>query len=198
MKVILYLRTDICDQELFSGGSVAHTLGVINGFALLGYSIVCASSCMQQVLEKQNIEELITLKNPSILKCLRWKINSFLSSIFFFKNVLFELKNKNIEFIYQRYSLLNFTGLLLAWWYKKKLILEYNGSEYWVAMHWVEKRRWIKFEWLMKCVEQQNITRADMIVVVSQVLQEELIGCGVQPNKILVNPNGVDTQKFRP
>ena len=198
MKQILYLRTDICDEELLAGGSVAHTLGVINGFQEVGYHVICATSCMQSILKKQNISKIIYLSNPKIFKFLRWKLNSFLSSFFFVKNVIFELKNENIEFIYQRYSLMNFSGVILAWWYKKKLVLEYNGSEYWVAMHWSTKKRWIKLEWLMSISEQMIVRNADIIVVVSQVLYQELLERGVKPHKILVTPNGVNTDQFQP
>lgn len=198
MKRILYLRTDICDEELIAGGSVAHTLGVIHGFQDVGYHVVCATSCMHRLLERENLEQIITLKNPKILKWLRWKINSFLSSFFFARNVIFELKNENVEFIYQRYSLLNFSGVLLAWWYQKKLVLEYNGSEYWVAMHWSAKKRWMKLEWLMSKSEQIIVRNADSIVVVSQVLYQELVAKGVKPHNILINPNGVNPQQFYP
>jgi glycosyltransferase involved in cell wall biosynthesis len=197
-KIILYLRTDICNQELAAGGSVAHTVGVVSGFIDLGYQVVVASSCMHTILKKLPLLQLLELSNPQFLRPLRWKINCFLSSLIFFLNIIFRLKKKDIEFIYQRYSLLNITGLLLAWWYKKKLILEYNGSEAWIASNWIEKKRWIKFEWLMKHVELMNILYADTIVVVSKVLKEELLACNVDGKKILVNPNGVDTNRFKP
>ena len=81
---------------------------------------------------------------------------------------------------------------------KKKLVLEYNGSEYWIASHWIEKKRWIKFEWLMKTVEDLNLQHADLIVVVSEVLQQELLGRGIKKKNIVVNPNGVDVDIFGP
>ncbi len=199
-KYILYLRTDICDQELTAGGSVAHTVGVISGFISLGYSVICASSSMHSILEKIiEKKEILKLSNPEIFSLLRWKLNCFLSSYFFFVIIIFKLKNKDLEFIYQRYSLLNMTGVLLAWWYKKKFILEYNGSEVWIVNNWSKDKRWIKFEWLMKCVELINIHKSDAIVVVSEVLKKELIvQFGIEEKKILVNPNGVDISVFRP
>ena len=204
MKAIIYLRTDISNQELIMGGSVAHTLGVINGFSQLGYQIICASSCMQKLLTALPILFFIPLQNPKILTILRWKINCFLSSFLFFFILVYKLncelkssvKVRDILFIYQRYSLLNMTGLLIAWWYKKKLILEYNGSESWIATYWVQKKRWMKLTWLMEKVEQWNVQYADLLVVVSEVLKSELLKKGVSPSKILVNPNGVDSEKF--
>ncbi len=193
---ILYLRTDITDQEMTAGGSVAHTVGVINGFRELGYEVVCGSSCLGIVLEKVGLKELVRLSNPSWLRFLRLKINSFLSSFFFFFQVRKKMQKYSVIAIYHRHSLLNITGVLLAWWYKKKLILEYNGSESWMAIYWAKKKYIISGKWLMDACEAININYADSIVVVSQVLQDELIARGVQPDKILVNPNGVDPFLF--
>lgn len=195
-KIVLYLRTDICDEELSAGGSVAHTVGVIQGLMELGYQVICASSCMQELLKKEKLKKLILLANPSCLRFLRWKINCFLSSFFFFLQARKILKNHDVLFIYQRYSLLNMTGVFLKWWYKKKLILEYNGSEAWIATHWITKKRWLTFEWLMQKTEKITLNNADVIVVVSRVLQEELISRGIELRRIVVNPNGVDAQVY--
>lgn len=195
-ETILYLRTDICDEELTAGGSVAHTLGVIQGFKDLNYNVLCASSCMQELLKKQKLKQFIKLSNPVWLRFLRWKINCFLSSFFFFFQVKEMLKKGDVLFVYQRYSLLNMTGVFLKWVYKKKLILEYNGSEAWIASNWITRKRWLSFEWLMKKVELIAIHNADTIVVVSQVLKEELMNRGVQEKRVLVNPNGVDVDVY--
>ena len=188
----------MCDQELTAGGSVAHTLGVIQGFVDLGYDVICAASCMQELLKKQKLKQLVKLSNPLWMRFLRWKVNCFLSSFIFFWQVKNRAKNQDVLFIYQRYSLLNMTGVLLKWVYNKKFILEYNGSEAWIATHWITKKRWLTFEWLMKKVEQINIHNADTIVVVSEVLKDELLEHGVAKSKILVNPNGVNVMKYKP
>lgn len=195
--IILYLRTDISDQDITAGGSVAHTLGVIKGFHDLGYSIVCASSCLSsEVLGQVSLEDLIRLKNPTCLRFLRWKLNCFLSSFFFFFQARTFLKKYPITFIYQRYSLLNCTGVLLSWWYKKKLILEYNGSEAWTVLNWIERKPLVSGKWFLYAVEKYNVMYADSIVVVSEVLKDELLKRGVPDYKILINPNGVDPNYF--
>lgn len=196
-KTIVYVRTDLCDQELESGGSVAHTLGVLQGFRQLGYQIVCASSCMHAVLAQQRLKTVIKLSNPRWFAFLRWKINCFLSSFFFYKQISTAVRSNDIAFLYQRYSLLNMTGIVLARRFNKKLILEYNGSEAWIATHWIKKKRWITFSWLMYWVEKINISQADYVVVVSQVLQDELVARGVTQKKIIVNPNGVDADMYK-
>lgn len=195
-KCILYLRTDLCDQELTAGGSVAHTIGVIKGFQALEYSIICASSCVDSVLDKKQFKFFIKLSNPSFLGFLRWKINSFLSSFIFFFQITNVIKKNQILCIYQRYSMLNLTGILLGWWYGKKLILEYNGSESWTTTHWIQKKKFITGAWLIHKIENLNLQFADYVVVVSEVLKDEIMARGVQLQKILVNPNGVDAHTF--
>ncbi len=196
--IILYLRTDLSDDEMRAGGSVAHTLGVIKGFVDLGYSVVCASSCLGAVLEQVSLQEVLRLSNPKSLCFLRWKMNCFLSSFFFFFQARLLLKKHAVVCIYQRYSLLNVTGVLLAWWYGKKLIMEYNGSDAWVASHWVKNKRFFSGTWISYAIETFNVRHADSIVVVSDVLKDELVARNVPVQKILVNPNGVDVEQFNP
>jgi glycosyltransferase involved in cell wall biosynthesis len=196
-KKILYLRTDIGDTPLTAGGSVAHTLGVIEGFLSLGYSVICASSVMHTLLQKLPLQALYTLANPRLLYFLRWKLNCLLSSLFFTVQTLRYLRHTNIDFIYQRYSLLNCTGVLLSKIKKVNLILEYNGSEVWVDTFWT-KKKWPSLRFLISVFERINLKYAHLIVVVSQPLCDELVARGFAQEKILVNPNGVNTEFFDP
>lgn len=198
MKTILYLRTDIIDYELTAGGSVTHTLGVIKAFAHRGYRIICASSCMITLLSgNTHVAAFLTLSNPRILKFLRWKINSLLSTLFFTIQIIHFVKKQKMDYLYQRYSILNSTGVLLKYILKKPLILEYNGSERWVTQHWSPKRV-IDLLWLIEKIELLNLRHADYITVVSQVLYQELQARGIAHKKIIINPNGVDTSTFDP
>ena len=195
-KVVLYLRTDIYNQTVKAGGSVSHTLGVINGFLAQGFSVVVASSIMQETVQKLPLTGFIHLKNPSWLGWLRRKLNCVVSNIFFSYQVLRSLpKNKPI-LLYQRYSILNCTGITVSKLKKIPLMLEYNGSEAWVDAHWSKKDKIIRFSWLINCIEKLNIQHADFITVVSQALKNELISRGVDASKIIVNCNGVDTNQF--
>ena len=196
-KKILYLRTDICDTPLIAGGSVAHTLGVIEGFLSLDYSVMCASSLMHETLRALHVSSLCTLSNPRFLRFLRWKLNCLLSSFFFTLQTFRFIRNENIDFIYQRYSLLNCTGILLGKLKKIPLILEYNGSEVWVDTFWT-KQHWLSLRFLIAFFEKLNLKYAHLIVVVSQPLCDELVARGFSQEKILVNPNGVNTEFFNP
>ncbi|HSW74037.1 MAG TPA: glycosyltransferase family 4 protein, partial [Candidatus Limnocylindria bacterium] len=202
---ILYLRTDLCSQEIKVGGSVAHTLGVLNGFKACGYEIVCASAAMPSLLRQQNVKAFYHLQVPPYLFFMRWKLGhlrwrleSCMASIVFAWQLRKVVRSTTYAYIYQRYSLLNCLGVLLSKALKTPLILEYNGSEVWAFEQWGDKKAWGKLTWLARAVERYNVTHADYIVVVSDVLRDELVARGIDAHKILVNPNGVDVQVYNP
>ncbi len=206
-KNILYLRTDICSQQISVGGSVGHTLGVIEGLLQQRFKIIVFSSQMQEILQ---VWLGITYNNFFVIPLfffrwkfnyVRWRLESLFSTFFFFIQVLYKTRNIHFIYIYQRYSILNFTGVLLSWYKKIPLILEYNDSEaYWfdVPKNDVWYRRWFALKKLSYWVEDLNITHAQRIVVVSQALKDDLAVRGVDHTKILVNPNGVDEAYFKP
>jgi glycosyltransferase involved in cell wall biosynthesis len=99
-------------------------------------------------------------------------------------------------FVYQRYSLNNYVGVLCKQRYGVPYVCEYNGSFPWVVRHW--NRRRLFHERLSNEIELLNLRAADVIVVVSQPLLEELRERGIDPAKILVNPNGVDPDRYSP
>jgi glycosyltransferase involved in cell wall biosynthesis/O-antigen/teichoic acid export membrane protein len=203
-KNILYLRTDINFQEIMAGGSVAHTLGVINGFKELGYTVLCASSSMQSTLQSLDLPYFQELKVYPVFAFLRWKLghlrwrlDCLFANIFFTIQLLGTLKRESVQFIYQRYSLLNCVGLIASKLKGVPLILEYNGSEVWVFKAWSE-HRWFTLPRISQAVENLNIRHATFIVVVSQQIKDDLVHKGIEATKILVNPNGVDPSFYDP
>lgn len=201
---ILYLRTDVCLDDVNSGGSIGHSLGVIRNFKKQ-YRVLIYSSAMRNVFKDKNIffNELKVWPIFILLRWrfnyLRWRLESFFSTFFFFFQIFPFLKKHKINFIYQRYSILNFTGVLLSWDKNIPLILEYNSSEaYWFkplqSDPWY--KRWFGFSRLSDWVEDLNLKYASQIVAVSQALKDDLISRGIDSEKILVNPNGVEEQTF--
>ena len=196
-KTILYVRTDIYNKKLIAGGSVTHTIGVIEGFIAHGYSVVCASSVMLEHLERCALTALQPLQNPKIFSFLRWKINCLLSNIFFTYTIFQFSKKYSLDFIYQRSGMLNCSGLIVSKFRKIPLILEYNGSEVWLEKY-CSSQKWFKGTYFIGMWEALTLRRADYVIVVSQALKGELISRKVNAHKILVNPNGVNTQIFDP
>jgi len=196
-KTIFYLRTSLDAADLCAGGSVAHTLGVLEGFLKKNFRVLCASSAMIRLLKELNLEQFLILRQPKIFAKLGFRLNCFISNFFFIPRSLFFLRKKNIEFVYQRSGLLNFTGLAIAKLKRVPLVLEFNGSDVWIDKHWQNPDRF-RVSFLIRWVERWNIRGAKKIVVVSDALRAFLVDAGVDEQKILVNPNGVDAQAFDP
>src|SRR4030095_3965280 len=72
--------------------------------------------------------------------------------------------------------------------------LEYNGSEVWIGKNW---DRTEQLDLLERC-ERLNLDAATKIFVISDVERRNLLKIGIPDEKIIVNPNGVDTDIFRP
>jgi glycosyltransferase involved in cell wall biosynthesis len=102
---------------------------------------------------------------------------------------------REISFVYQRYSVHDFAGLQLARRLRVPYVLEYNGSEIWMSRHWSRR---LKYEALAEHIELLNVRGADLVVVVSRAMREELAGRGIDATRILVNPNGVDPDRYAP
>ena len=223
-QTVLYLRVDLGGEQLTAGGSVAHTLGVIKGFISNGWSVVCASSAMVSILQSAASGNSISsldqhrsfsfypLRMPRWLKPLRWKINCLFSNIVFTWRIIRVCSPHRITHVYQRHSPFSLAGVLVAWWLRVPLILEYNGSEVWMARNWNATgqakatmpfvlrytRALFSLQWLLRVFEQHALRAATHIVVVSQASYQELVSAGVAPTKIIVRPNGVDTHELDP
>src|SRR5207247_1758913 len=102
---------------------------------------------------------------------------------------------REIAVIYRQYGLNTYAGLRVAHRYGVPFVLEYNGSEVWVSRHW---GRPLQYEHLSERIERLNLSAADLIVVVSRALADEIVRRGVDISRVLVNPNGVDPERYRP
>ncbi|MBU6447091.1 MAG: glycosyltransferase family 4 protein, partial [Verrucomicrobia bacterium] len=113
----------------------------------------------------------------------------------FVREALKKLGDRTPSFIYQRYSHNNYSGMKLAKHYQVPFVLEFNGSEIWIARNWGNP---LKYETVSEHIETANLAAAQLIVVVSQPLKDDLVRKGIAEDKILVNPNGVDPDRYSP
>ena len=187
----VYLRTDLL-FGLESGGSVGHIAGVLNNFgSFTGAPIFVTTDRIPTVQE--NVETHVVLPDG------RYRDFPELANLAF--NRILEqdatevLREIRIGFVYQRYSADNFTGIRLAAERRVPFVLEYNGSEVWINRHW---GRSLKYEAIAERIELLNLRAADVVVVVSRPLRDEVIANGVEPARVLVNPNGVDIERYSP
>ena len=187
----LYLRTDL-SFGIRAGGSVGHIAGVVNQLgSFTGPPIVLTTDDVPTL--KPGIE-VHTIEPPAEF----W---NFRELPMFVLNDACEqaagraLKGRDLSFVYQRYSTNNYSGLDMARRRRVPFVLEYNGSEVWVGRNWGSP---LKYEALAGRIERLNLRAADLVVVVSRALADEVAESGVDRDRILTNPNGVDPDRYRP
>jgi glycosyltransferase involved in cell wall biosynthesis len=171
------------------GGAMSHMRGFLSGLAAQGApcKIFAAHSLAADIFP----ETLVPARSrpflfpEAALLSYNWR---------FARSVRAHLKGTIVRSLYQRHGRFVVAGSLLSRRLGAPLILEYNGSEVWLAGNWDPSR----FSSLLALCEEFSLRSAAWIVVVSDVLRDELLGRGVPGHKILVNPNGVDPKTFSP
>jgi len=193
IKNILFLRTDHW-FNVKAGGSVGHLQGVIEGFRKAGLpTSVISTDYLAGINQKENFY----LCEPQYE--LGRNIPNFPEILYTHQLVKFveQLWSQLCpSIIYQRYSLGNYTGIVLKHKYHLPFILEYNGSFVWMTQHWGIKKLFHKK--LIERIEMLNLKQADLIVTVSKASAEELTEKGINADKILINPNGVNADTYHP
>lgn len=187
---VLYLNANYW-FGLRVGGSVGHIAGVANALHDMGYHVdlACASPqpMIRPAIRQIYIKGLKTLGYPQELNLLRFHYRAL--------RELKRLRANRYAFLYQRMSLFNFTGVAVSRLWGVPLILEYNGSEVWIARNW---GRPLRFSKLGAALEDVCLRHAHRVVVVSRALADEVIARGVDPSRVVSYPNCVDPAHFSP
>ncbi|RIJ49713.1 glycosyltransferase family 1 protein [Maribellus luteus] len=189
----IYIR-----QELFlgikSGGSIGHMSGVINALLKKGLPPVFFSTDYIPEVSDE-VKTNIVLPNNKFWNSEFDLILNFNQKVC--SDIVSCIGEERPKFIYQRFGLGNFSGSQLAEKWNIPYIMEYNGSSINSRKMWSNSKT-IKYEALFWEIIKTEANCANLIVVVSKPLKEELIELGVEKTKILVNPNGVDPEKYNP
>lgn len=187
---VVYLRaTPAAGTQV--GGATSHINGFINAALEQGTRLCVISNDPIAGLDASKIELKIIEPRPLGLTRAAFDL---LNSLRFSERAAEEISRRPTDFIYQRYSRFSWAGIEASLRTGRPLFLEYNGSEVWMGRHW---DRAGLFDLLERC-ERLNLKAATRIFVVADVERRNLERAGVAPEKIVVNPNGVDVRRFRP
>lgn len=195
---VAYIRTQFW-FGLKSGGSVGHTLGVLNGFRENGCKIKIISN--ERFLGVDDFDYLAIepkLKKPA------W-VGELLYNFYAKEKFKKEISKFQPDFIYHRYTGCTFFVAKTAKELNIPLILEFNSFDTWKMKHWGKSKSCFK-EFIKKYslrnvvewIEKYNLESIFLIVTVSRRLRTDLLKIGIPEGRILVNPNGVDPEKFNP
>ncbi|HZU09082.1 MAG TPA: glycosyltransferase [Pseudacidobacterium sp.] len=185
---LAYLMPNPVDMGT-TGGAISHIRGFLGGVRALGKK--CRVFCGVPLAQESFRNEIVPPRGQRILF---WEPPALAFNNTFIKGVRKQLENSHPKVFYQRHRRLSVAGAVLSRTTRVPLILEYNGSEIWIADHWdpTSFRHWI-----VLC-EEVSIRSASRILVVSEILKEELTRRGIPEERIVVNPNGVDPEIFYP
>ena len=191
-RSVLYLNGNLW-FGVKAGGSVGHIAGVVNGLADRGRQVEVAALTEPTLVGPRvpfhRLRTASALGLPAEYNAYRFHklICSQLSPI---------VNGGRYGFIYQRMSFGNYSGVVLSRAQSLPLVLEFNGSEVWVAQNWGTG---LRRPAVAELAERVNLRHAHLVVTVSQVLGDQLVDTyGVPAERVVVYPNCVDPTRFDP
>lgn len=172
-----------------AGGAATHINGFVDAATELGAAIRVISNDYIAGIDRTRL----TLIDPEPLGSTR-AASDLRNNLIFSAGAMREIERAPVDLIYQRYARFSWAGVAASLRSGLPLFLEYNGSEVWMGKHW-DRGEMLP---LLARFERLNLEGAARIFVVADVERRNLLRAGVPDEKIVVNPNGVDTEKFRP
>jgi glycosyltransferase involved in cell wall biosynthesis len=101
---------------------------------------------------------------------------------------------RTADAIYQRHARFSLAGAILSHLTRKPLFLEFNGSEAFKERYWMSSPT--PFRRRIPLSEDAALAAASRIVAVSEVDRRFLLERGVPRERVVLNPNGVDPDRF--
>jgi glycosyltransferase involved in cell wall biosynthesis len=174
-----------------AGGAASHIKGVVEALRGLGAELEIVSNDAIAGFDPAGKE--FTVIPPETVGSTR-ALFDIHNNLVFTRAAVPLIERAQPDFIYQRYARFSWAGVSAAVRARRPLFLEYNGSEVWVGKHWDR----VGSLALLERYEQLNLRAAARIFVVSEVERKNLLARGIAAEKIILNPNAVDVQRFRP
>ena len=191
MSKICVLWLEMMESEC--GGAVSHLTGFLDA------------------VKKKHDVFVVSTKKYSYLKDyhvleLGQKFNAFFTRSVYYNYQIYQRIRNTIarekpDFIYQRHVGYTYLGAKLAKDLKIPLFLEFNSSLEWIIKQGITGWRKYAFKVLMPIInyyERKSLKGATKIFTVSNASKRQLLNMGIPEQKIVVNPNGVDIDKFNP
>ena len=177
-----------------------HILGVVNALRKMGNNVDVMSVPGVDIFQKQEKQvPTNTAVNFSVLSFLSSRVHGSIFELFellYNFVLLFRLlsyfRNKNVDFVYERYSLYMFVTVLLCKILRKKIILEINDS---VA---VSRVRTCHFKFMARLIERWVLKNATGLVIISNNFKNTLVEAYGDIADYVISPNAVDSDLFIP
>jgi len=191
-RTVCYLRSDFW-SGIPAGGSVGHTSGFASGLKQIGCEVNFVATARPAGLALARAGVQVVPPRP--LYNVWQDAPPLAHSLVFESRASALLADGRTGLLYQRFDPANHAGVALSRRYRLPFVLEYNGSEVWIGDHW---GRPLRFRRLFEAIEAVNLRHAHLVSVVSDALREDVLARGVEPGRVIVLPNAVDTRLYHP
>ena len=175
-----------------AGGSVGHVAGVVNALHQVGASVSLLaagiSPMVEPAIQQLGTRPLATFGLPRHGNIFRMQRNAI-------RAALAEARRMRATMVYQRLTLGDFTGAIVASKLGIPLVVEYNGSELWCIRNWGSG---VSYQSEFQAAEKLMLARANYLFTISEVLRDELLNRGVPAKRVGWYPNGFDPAVFDP
>ncbi len=174
-----------------AGGSVSHVAGVLTGMRRLGLQPRLWTTSLVPGLPPEIPQaELRPAPRPALVE--EAAMAGFNRTVI--RRLAGELRAFAPAVVYQRHGLFSLAGLALARSLGVPAVLEVNASEVWAREAWSR----LQFGRLARRMERTAFRRADRLVLISEELVPTVLELGGSRDRMVVNPNGVDVERFDP
>lgn len=187
-----FLRTDleVALMDMSVGGSVSHVQGIVGGLLDAGHTVTTYAAAPLAGLDPQRVPARtipVWLSSDLPIEMLE-----VLANLPFIWHGVRRMRQDGIQLIYQRYSLHNVAGILLGAWLGVPVVLEANNSEVQMRQKWSR----LRLAGLARRLERLALTRADLVVTVSERNRQTFSEMGYAPINLRVMPNAVNPTVF--
>lgn len=187
----VYLRTDFW-APLVSGGSYGHTCYQARAFARSTRDFLCVLANRFPLLDDLGLRQVV-VRPPAATGT---EANLMAANEHYYAVLKPLLQAIRPAFLYERLCLGNYTGARLSLELGIPYIVEYNGSE--ISMKRSFAGSGYENEDMYLAAEDLAFHQATMISVISSHVRDDVVRRGIDPGKVLVNPNAVDLEAYAP
>lgn len=132
---------------------------------------------------------------PALQKYLR-EPNRLLQNARHLWQEYFILKKQKPDILFSRLEFYNFSGLWLSKWLALPFVVEADCPPTYEYRNYAEKGE-LHLGNLSTRIELANLRGADAVIVLSNILRDYYIGCGIPAEKMHVIPNAADPERFQ-
>lgn len=191
-RLVAYVRVHFFETNF--GGTLAHAHGILTGLRKTGFEVLLVST--DEMFGSEIYPNRIRLAPPGLYGDTP-QVQEVAHNFKLFVRGWRILKKQRPMFIYQRHHGLTFAGVALSKLLNVPLVLEFNSSELQRARLWGERH--YRLSGLIQRVERLTLSSANLVVCVSRPLAQWVESTAPEAaSRILIQPNGVDTDRFHP